>query len=109
MSMSGSNSIKSVNQLLSVLKKDPDLESKIKSDPINALEEIKSAAVPDTQVYRLVVGSLGLALLGSVAGAIIIALYPGQNTSIPDILIATASASVGALAGILMPYSTSDA
>lgn len=107
--MTSSNSIKSVNQLLSVLKKDPDLESKIKNDPINALEEIQGNALPDTQVYRLVVGALGFALLGSVAGAIIIALSPGENSSIPEILIATASASIGALAGILTPYSSSNA
>lgn len=107
--MSINRQIKSVNQLLSALKKDPDLEVKLKSNPINTIEEIQSNALPDTQVYRLVVGALGLALLGSIAGAIGISLTHGDSSSIPDILIATASASIGALAGILTPYSSSDA
>jgi hypothetical protein len=49
-------------------------------------------------VFRLVVVSLGLCMLASLIGAIILA---AQGTDTPEILVALGSAVVGGLAGTI--------
>lgn len=56
--------------------------------------------LPNTQVYRIVVGSLGLALLLSLVCAVYVLVATG-GTEVPDILVATAAGALGALAGIV--------
>jgi len=70
------------------------------------LQPIKSATtIPpplewDVWIYRIVVISLGLAVLGALSGAFVLAL---KGKPIPDVLVALGSAAVGALAGLLAP------
>lgn len=54
----------------------------------------------DPLLYRLVVGALGLALLCTVTGGLILT---GMGQDIPEGLIALGAASVGALGGMLAP------
>lgn len=54
----------------------------------------------DVWVFRLVVLSLGLCMLASLVGAIVLAIK-GMDT--PEILVALGSAAVGGLAGLLAP------
>lgn len=54
----------------------------------------------DVWIFRLVVLSLGLCMLASLVGAIILA---AKGTDTPEILIALGSAAVGGLAGLLAP------
>ena len=54
----------------------------------------------DVWVFRLVVVSLGLCMLASLVGAIILA---ANSTDTPEILVALGSAAVGGLAGLLAP------
>lgn len=54
----------------------------------------------DPLLYRLVVGALGLALLLTLVGGLILA---GLGKAIPDGLIALGAASGGALGGLLAP------
>jgi len=54
----------------------------------------------DVWVFRLVVVSLGLCMLASLIGAIILA---AKGTDTPEILVALVSAAVGGLAGLLAP------
>ena len=54
----------------------------------------------DIWLYRLVVAVLGLTVVASVTGAIVLALS-GQST--PEVLIALGSAAIGGLAGLLAP------
>lgn len=54
----------------------------------------------DVWVFRLVVVSLGLCMLASLIGAIVLAVK-GMDT--PEILVALGSAAVGGLAGLLAP------
>jgi hypothetical protein len=54
----------------------------------------------DVWIYRLVVVVLGVAVIASVIGAIMLALA-GQST--PEVLVALGSAAVGGLAGLLAP------
>ena len=54
----------------------------------------------DVWIFRLVVLSLGLCMLASLVGAIVLA---GRGTDTPEILVALGSAAVGGLAGLLAP------
>ena len=54
----------------------------------------------DPWVYRIVVLILGLAVLASLLGTIILTI---QDHSTPELLIALGSAAMGGLAGLLAP------
>ena len=54
----------------------------------------------DVWLFRLVVLSLGLCMLASLVGAIVLAV---KGTDTPEILVALGSAAVGGLAGLLAP------
>ena len=55
----------------------------------------------DVWIYRIVVLTLGLTVLGALAGAIILSFE--KITPVPDLLVALGSAAVGAMAGLLAP------
>lgn len=95
--------IRSIDQLAATVRNDPELEKQFKENPTKILDEIRSSSIPDTRVYHIVVTSLGAAILIALLGAIAITLLGKFPTEIPDILVATASAAVGALAGLLAP------
>jgi hypothetical protein len=95
--------IRTVSELAAKVANDPSLQADIKQDPAGTLAKI-AAPIPDTFVYRVVVSSLGLAVLIALIGAI--ALWWIGKTTIPDLLTALGSASVGALAGLLAPSPT---
>lgn len=63
----------------------------------------------DKWIYRLVVGSLGIAILACLAFTFILTLEnmekpdPKLSMDIPEIFMAIGSAAVGALAGLLAP------
>ena len=54
----------------------------------------------DVWIYRIVVAVLGLAVVATVIGAIILTLT-GRPT--PEVLVALGSAAVGGLSGLLAP------
>ncbi|MBR9891376.1 hypothetical protein GYB14_06745 [bacterium] len=85
--------------LVARARADETFANAIISDEGAAKREAKRI-LPDTPVYWLVVGSLGAAVMVSLLGAIVL-MWNGNVTEAPDILIATASGAVGALAGIL--------
>ncbi len=96
------HNIRTMNQLAASVRNNPEVEKQFKENPSKVLDEIASRGIPNTRVYQIVVVSLGAAILVALVGAIAIALT-GQTDQIPDILVAIASASVGALAGLLAP------
>lgn len=64
---------------------------------------VKNTRVPlewDYWIYRIVVATLGLAVLGALGGAIFLA---ATGKAIPEVLVALGSAAVGALAGLIAP------
>lgn len=71
------------------------------TDATIAKEEAQRFDLPDTMNYRAVIVALGAALLLAVLGGIVLAFT--QASEVPDILIATASGALGALAGLLSP------
>ncbi|MEM9331672.1 MAG: hypothetical protein AAGA53_10120 [Pseudomonadota bacterium] len=101
--MTNLNSIKTLRQLSASMQSDPELVEQMKEDPNKVVSQLGSTHIPDTQVYRMVVFSLGAALIIAVIGSILITYHEKSDSQIPDILIATASAAVGALAGLLAP------
>jgi len=69
----------------------------------NVAGAIKSMPVPlesDIWIYRMIVASVSLVLLISVAGIITLSL---QEESPPDVLVALVSAALGGLTGLLAP------
>jgi hypothetical protein len=54
----------------------------------------------DKWIYRMVVGVLGLTVISSLVGAIVLTIV-GQST--PEVIVALGSASIGGLAGLLAP------
>ena len=86
------------------LATDPALVQTIKDDPEAAIQKLAaSGPVPDTWVYRIVVLSLGLAVLITVVAAAILAGYGNEKIKIPEGVIAIGAAAGGALAGLLAP------
>lgn len=92
--------IQSVSELAVRVAQDPGLSDQIKENPAGAIANIAAPLQSDTWIYRMVVGALGLAVLISVVGAIILAV---AGRPIPELLTALGSAAVGALAGLLAP------
>lgn len=54
----------------------------------------------DPLLYRIVVGSLGLAVLLTLVAIFVLALY---GKTVPEGMVALGSVSAGALAGMLVP------
>jgi len=93
-----------IAKILEKAEKNPNFKTKLKSDPIAVLEEENEKSNPlltDPWIYRIIVMSLGTAIILCIIFAFIIANYSSNDT--PQILIAIGSAAVGALAGLLAP------
>jgi len=99
-----SKRIETLGQLAAALDADPALAARVKANPVEAIAGLATPLQSDVWIYRIVVGALALAILGSVAGAIVLAL---QDRAIPEVLLAIGSASVGAMAGLLAPSPSS--
>jgi len=96
--------IRSLEGLASRVSTDPELANAIKNDPETILSGIAadaSALTTDKWTYRIVVLSLGFAVLIGMIGLIVLSWKGVQ--SVPDGLVAIGSAAVGALAGLLAP------
>jgi hypothetical protein len=93
-------SIRTVGQLRVRVARDQHLMDELRADPETTLARLDSEPVPDTGVYRIVVGSLGIVVIICVIGAIYLTAV---GKTAPEILIALGSAAVGALAGLLAP------
>lgn len=81
---------------------DPQFLSALSADPKATLEAFAEEykVTSDPFVYRVVVLALGGVGLIGIGGALWLALVGGQ---VPDAVVALASASIGALAGLLAP------
>ncbi len=93
-----------VNKIISGLVADKGIPEQSKAPLISQLSQIGTPLATDPWVYRIVVLSLGLTVLGTVGGGFLLAFKVGA--SIPEGLIALGSAAVGALAGLLAPSPT---
>ncbi|MCB9077157.1 MAG: hypothetical protein H6631_06170 [Anaerolineaceae bacterium] len=64
-------------------------------------QSVSNALHKDVWIYRIVVITLGLAVLISLVGALVLALYGKGQSS--EAIVAIGSAAVGAMAGLLVP------
>lgn len=97
---------------LRALREDPDISENKKQQLISQITTEVSPLQNDRWIYRVVVGSLGLAVLLTITFTFFIYLSassanPPREPKIPDIFLALGSAAVGALAGLLAPSPTS--
>ena len=61
---------------------------------------MKSHGQKDIWLYRIIVAALGLTVVASIIGAIILAM---TSKDTPEVLVALGSAAIGGLAGFLVP------
>jgi hypothetical protein len=72
-------------------------------NPVKAIQQFQPS-LPDNWVYRMVVGSLGSAILLVIVGIIILSLSSKPiDPTVSTLFAAIASGAVGALAGLLAP------
>jgi len=95
--------IRTVRELSERLDTDPRFVEEVRKDPAGTIAKVAGSPIDtDVWIYRIVVGVLGIAVLGTVAGSIYLATL-GQDRKVPEVVVAMGSAAVGALAGLLTP------
>jgi hypothetical protein len=94
--------IESAKEFKSEIVNNKAFQKALKMDPIKAVEDIEigTPLERDVWIYRIVVSVLGLTVILSVAGAILLVSIDKKT---PEVLVALGSAAVGALAGLLAP------
>ena len=103
------NTVRSFSQFKKALLDDPKLQAKFKTNPQEAIKEFKPEPwFNDKMIYRFAVLFLGFIVLSICIGVLILIGVDKLNESfeVPDILIATASTAIGAIAGLLTPGSS---
>jgi hypothetical protein len=88
-----------------LIEESPTLKAEMAADPAGTLKKLAvSAPIPDTTVYRIVVGALALVVVLAMVGALYLAMRSANGTAnIPDLVTALGSGALGALAGLLAP------
>lgn len=100
--------LRSADKVLTMVLENPRKLKALKQNPAEELAKITKAAkqqtpaytVPNTPIYRTVVGALGLVAVIAIIGAVVLG---AMENATPDVLVALGSAAVGALAGLLAP------
>lgn len=101
--------VKNFQNFKEILNNSPEIQNEFKEDPKKAIQKFSdSSAIPDTWIYRIVVGSLGLVILIITLGIVWRVAFGDDldDKNIPTILTALGSAAIGALAGLLAPSPT---
>lgn len=99
------NQNKAVEKAMSLISGDASISDSLKSELLDTLRPELSPLQWDPWIYRLVVAFLGLTVLSTVVGGLLISAFSGSTVS--EGIIALGSAAVGALAGLLAPSPTS--
>jgi hypothetical protein len=99
------NALNDIESLVKAAQELPDDKKRVISEKI---QEARTPLESDKWIYRIVVGSLGLAILCCLLFTFALMWYHLSGNSqneikIPDIFMAIGSAAVGALAGLLAP------
>lgn len=86
------------------LEQQPELKAQFEANPVETVKQAVAVAgaplATDVLIYRIVVISLGLALVFGMVGALVLAFF---GKDVPAEATALGSAAVGALAGLLAP------
>lgn len=92
--------VRNISELAERVARDPELEKKIKENPVKTIASLAAPVQTDVWVFRIVVIVLGLIVLGAMCGAIIMAV---RGSEVPQFIVAVGSAAGGALTGLLAP------
>ena len=94
-----------IDSIIDLVRNASDIPDTKRMDLVQKLEAIPRPLETDLWIYRMVVLFLGLTILVTVLGGIILTYQGGtsQNFQIPQGVVAIGSAAVGALAGLLAP------
>jgi len=92
----------STTELAAMVADDPQLQRQVKEDPVTTLQSLAEPLETDPWIYRIVVGTLGLAAILVVLGVIVLQLVH-NSANVPDAMVAIGSASIAALAALLVP------
>lgn len=97
--------IQNIRDLRAELGNNAELEKEFKEDPVKAIQKVQenNPIIPNTLIYQIVVGSLGLSILLVIIGIVILQSIYGTKAEVPTIFTAIASGAIGALAGLLAP------
>jgi|GEM_PF-3796569 len=98
------NEKKTIDDIVIEIAADPALGEDRKKELIANIRTAIPRQLNDRALFRIVVIILGLVALGTLAGGIMSHLT-SQEKEFPAALIAIGSAALGALAGLLTPYS----
>jgi len=99
------NNVKTFADFKTELTNNTELQKEFKDDPVKAIQNFQPQGfVPDTWIYRIVVGSLGFSVILVIIAVVILTINSKSGDSgVPTILTAIASGAIGALAGLLAP------
>jgi hypothetical protein len=91
-----------------LVKQTPQIPDERKQEILDQLQQARTPLESDKWIYRMVVGSLGLAILSCLFFSFLLVWrhMGGQATDdirLPEIFMAIGSAGIGALAGLLAP------
>lgn len=86
---------KSFQEFVDEVNKNGDLANQLQTDPAGTVQKIK---IKDKWVYRMAIWFLGIITLIIIVGAL---WYPENWDNYPEFLIAIASTSIGAIAGLI--------
>jgi hypothetical protein len=95
---------KKLEEVLLEIASDSDLPAEKKRGLIDLVRSLGPSRLDDPLLYRTVVIILGLVALATLAGGIASHLT-AQEKDFPSALIAIGSTALGALAGLLAPFS----
>nr|WP_314493462.1 hypothetical protein [uncultured Chryseobacterium sp.] len=88
------------------LNNDPKLQQEFMENPVKAAENLVTTNPKETDpwIYRIIVLSLGLAILCIIIGLVVITMNNiNFNQQLITIFTAISSGAIGALAGLLAP------
>lgn len=98
--------MEALKNLKSMIDESTELPEPTKEKMLGQVKEALTPLQTDKYIYRIVVGSLGLAILTCVTFTFVLAYKntdPNITVKTPEIFMAIGSAAVGALAGLLAP------
>ncbi len=96
-------------RMVEIVRTEPDIAKLLKENPIEGIVAVSAKAEKveegydrqkDHILYRISICVLGVIALGTAASAIVFGL---QEKTIPEVLVALGSASVGSLVGLFAP------
>jgi hypothetical protein len=97
---------KNLLELNNLIQDNDAIEQEFKDNPKEAIQKYSQFAIPNTLIYQMVVGSLGLVVVVITFGIVWRVAFNDtviEDKNIPTILTALGSAAIGALAGLLAP------